>query len=225
MYDSSDEPTGEVTLGQVTHYNKTGDTFTITYEDLDKEGLRMTEEVDREALQKKMDVLFSRNQRRRLQKSEEQQGREVYSDEEDIQEQEDFMDEVEIDLELNQLPPGMPLREFLAEEKTRVQIQRKFKQFLATYQNNADDPNPDDSNPDYGDKKKKKKKKRTKGGPLYHQRITSMCAMNLSSLEVSFVHLSEAEPQLAIWLADAPTDMLELLDNVATRYVQEYYRT
>lgn len=53
--------------------------------------------------------------------------------------------------------------------------------------------------------------------PVYSQRVSQMCSQNMSSLEVSFIHLSEDEPQLAIFLADAPADMLEILSSVATR--------
>jgi hypothetical protein len=33
-------------------------------------------------------------------------------------------------------------------------------------------------------------------------------------MQVSYLHLSKAVPILAIWLADAPKDMLELMDEV-----------
>ena len=38
--------------------------------------------------------------------------------------------------------------------------------------------------------------------------------MQRVSLQVSYVHLSENVPILAIWLADAPTEMLEIFDEV-----------
>lgn len=37
--------------------------------------------------------------------------------------------------------------------------------------------------------------------------------------QVSYLHLSRAQPILAIWLADAPREMLELMDEVVTAVV------
>jgi hypothetical protein len=39
-----------------------------------------------------------------------------------------------------------------------------------------------------------------------------------SCMQVSYLHLSKAVPILAIWLADAPKDMLELMDEVVNRF-------
>ena len=41
-----------------------------------------------------------------------------------------------------------------------------------------------------------------------------MCALNKYSLEVSYVHLGEQLPLLAIWLTDTPKEMLEYFDEV-----------
>lgn len=46
-----------------------------------------------------------------------------------------------------------------------------------------------------------------------------MCSANRSSLEVSYVHLGDQAPILAIWLADVPRDMLEIFDEVLTEVV------
>ena len=47
----------------------------------------------------------------------------------------------------------------------------------------------------------------------------SMCSINKSSLEVSYVHLGDQAPILAIWLADVPRDMLEIFNEVLREVV------
>jgi DNA replicative helicase MCM subunit Mcm2 (Cdc46/Mcm family) len=46
-----------------------------------------------------------------------------------------------------------------------------------------------------------------------------MCSANKASLEVSYVHLGDQAPILAIWLADVPRDMLEIFDEVLKEVV------
>lgn len=53
---------------------------------------------------------------------------------------------------------------------------------------------------------------------MYEQKIRTMCAANLASLQVSYMHLMEAEPVLAVWVVDAPKDMLDVLNEAATRH-------
>jgi hypothetical protein len=50
-----------------------------------------------------------------------------------------------------------------------------------------------------------------------------MCAANKQSLEVSFQHLSNAAPMLAIWVADMPAQMLRLFDTVAEQVVRSEF--
>ena len=47
---------------------------------------------------------------------------------------------------------------------------------------------------------------------VYRRLIREMCVSNGQSLEVSYLHLSKREPMLAIWVADAPADMLTLFN-------------
>ena len=58
---------------------------------------------------------------------------------------------------------------------------------------------------------------------MYKERISSMCAANRQSLEVSFQHLSNAAPMLAIWVADMPAQMLRLFDTVAEQVVRSEF--
>jgi DNA replication licensing factor MCM2 len=50
-----------------------------------------------------------------------------------------------------------------------------------------------------------------------------MCAKNSSSLEVSYLHLGDEVPILAIWLADVPKDMIEIFDEVLEEMVKKQF--
>lgn len=92
----------------------------------------------------------------------------------------------------------VPLREWIAQDRTRREIQRRFRAFLRHF-------SPENE-------------RRRRGNGIYEQKIRSMCAANLSTLPVSYVHLMDSEPILAYWLADAPKDMLLVLNEAATRH-------
>jgi DNA replication licensing factor MCM2 len=83
----------------------------------------------------------------------------------------------------------VPLREWIAQDRTRREIQRRFRKFLKHYDNN-----------------------------MYEKKIRTMCANNQRSIVVIYEHVSNSEPILAMWLADAPADMLAVLDAAATRH-------
>jgi DNA replication licensing factor MCM2 len=118
---------------------------------------------------------------------------------------EDDIDEEDLDGEdpINLEAFDVPLREWLAQGRTKREVQRKFRAFLRHFR-------PETAGEDYH------RRKRANG--IYEQKIKSMCASNLSSLQISYDHLMEAEPLLAFWLADAPWDMLNLLDLAATNH-------
>jgi DNA replication licensing factor MCM2 len=99
----------------------------------------------------------------------------------------------------------VPLREWIAQDRTRRELQRKFRSFLRHYTGEA--INEEDAT-----------RRRKKGNGIYEQKIRAMCAANQSSLQVSFVHLSEAEPVLGFWLTDVPRDILDVLNEAATRH-------
>lgn len=50
-----------------------------------------------------------------------------------------------------------------------------------------------------------------------------MCQNNRQSIEVNFVHISNKQPNLAIWLAEGPAIMLPILNEVAADIVAEVY--
>lgn len=98
----------------------------------------------------------------------------------------------------------VPLREWIAQDRTRREVQRKFRAFLRHFR-------PESSDSEY-----QRRRKRANG--IYEQNIRLMCSANKATLQVSYHHIMEAEPLLAVWLADAPKDMLDLLNEAATRH-------
>ena len=104
-------------------------------------------------------------------------------------------EEFEVDIENY----DCPLREWITRERTKVEIRRKFSRFLRKFTAKED------------------------GELVYRKRIREMCVSNRQSLEVSYLHLSQREPMLAIWVADAPADMLEIFNGVAKQEALKLY--
>eukprot|EP00980_Cylindrotheca_fusiformis_P005741 scaffold1194_cov127-Cylindrotheca_fusiformis.AAC.18 len=95
----------------------------------------------------------------------------------------------------------VPLREWIAQEQTRREVQRRFRAFLRHFVEGIPAG-----------------ERRRRGNGIYELKIRQMCASNLSTLQVSYLHLMEAEPVLAVWVADAPRDMFDVLNEAATRH-------
>ena len=118
-----------------------------------------------------------------------------FDDEDDLGnvEKEDEYKDIDLNLEAFEVP----LREWIAQDRTRREIKKRFKKFLYSF---------------------------TKGSShIYLPRIKAMCAKNSSSLEVSYVHLGDDVPILAIWLADVPKDMIEIFDEVLEDIVKQEF--
>jgi DNA replication licensing factor MCM2 len=100
------------------------------------------------------------------------------------------MDEDEDDDDFNLDAVHGTLREYIVSERPMREIARRFTQFLREF---------------------------TRGGEtsVYGERIENMVVSQKRSLEVSYVHLSQVAPTLAIWLADCPAEMLKIFDAVA----------
>ena len=77
-------------------------------------------------------------------------------------------------------------------------IRKIFQHFLRTYKDDA-------------------------GQNVHEQRINEMCSNNRQSLEVTFLHLSNKYPTLAIWLAEEPTLILPVLNEVAYEITLELF--
>ncbi|CAG8487839.1 3298_t:CDS:10 [Paraglomus brasilianum] len=106
--------------------------------------------------------------------------------------------EVEIDpVNLNDIKTSS-INEWVTSEGPRKAIKTKFRSFLASY-------------------------KDFNGNPVYGARVKTLCEEQIESLEVSYKHLSDAEPILATFLAKAPAEMLKIFDEVAFKVALRYY--
>lgn len=61
------------------------------------------------------------------------------------------------------------------------------------------------------------------GTSVYGTRIRTLGEVNAESLEVSFDHLSSTKATLAFWLANTPTEMLKIFDQVAMEVTLLHY--
>eukprot|EP00249_Psilotum_nudum_P028835 c38786_g1_i1 orf=143-2887(+) len=89
------------------------------------------------------------------------------------------------------------LREWVTRDEVRRFIARKFRQFLLTYVN----------------------PKNEIGESEYVRLIDEMVAANRCSLEMDYKQFIHTHPNIAIWLADAPQSVLEVLEEVALNVV------
>ncbi|KAJ2799599.1 MCM DNA helicase complex subunit [Coemansia guatemalensis] len=85
---------------------------------------------------------------------------------------------------------GLSVSAWVSESGPRQTIAREFRRFLLSY---VDD----------------------KGASVYGERIRQLGAANAESLEVTYAHLARARPLLAYFLANAPREMLAIMDDVA----------
>ncbi|KAL3943743.1 MAG: hypothetical protein SGBAC_002166 [Bacillariaceae sp.] len=117
-------------------------------------------------------------------------------DDDDESDEEDLDGEDPINIEAF----DVPLREWIAQERTRREIQRRFRAFLRHFIEGSNG------------------ERRRRGNGMYEQKIRQMCAANQATLQVSYLHFMEAEAILAYWIVDAPKDMFDVLDEAATRH-------
>ncbi|RDA84720.1 hypothetical protein CP532_5251 [Ophiocordyceps camponoti-leonardi (nom. inval.)] len=109
----------------------------------------------------------------------------------------DIMDE-ELSLEALGDVKAANLTEWLALSPVQKTIKREFKAFLTSYT---------DAN----------------GESVYGNRIRTLGEVNAESLEVSYNHLADSKAILAYFLANAPSEMLKLLDEVTMDVVLLHY--
>lgn len=91
-----------------------------------------------------------------------------------------------------------PLKEWVALENVRAEVKLRFSKFLHNYASMS-------------------------GSKVYQERIRAMAAANRESLEVHYFHLSQMSPLLAVWVADAPSEMLKIFDEVALEVTKEQF--
>ncbi|KAL1334951.1 hypothetical protein HN51_063889 [Arachis hypogaea] len=89
------------------------------------------------------------------------------------------------------------LREWVTRDEVRRFIARKFKDFLLTY------VNPKNEHGDFE----------------YVRLINEMVLANKCSLEIDYKQFIYVHPNIAIWLADAPQSVLEVMEDVAKNVV------
>eukprot|EP00727_Mastigamoeba_balamuthi_P006273 m51a1_g2265 putative dna replication licensing factor mcm2 (949) ;mRNA; f:341298-344987 len=111
------------------------------------------------------------------------------------------------------------LREWLALDAPRLEVARRFKSFLLSFREGPEGP---DAPPE--EAQGQGQGQGAGSLPLYRKKITAMCAGNKESLEVSYVHLSRAQPTLSTWLAEEPGEMLPILDETAKQVVLTMFR-
>ena len=66
-------------------------------------------------------------------------------------------------------------------------------------------------------------KDESSGSSVYEERIRDMCSNNKQSLEITFTHLSSKYPTIAIWLAEEPSLMLPVLNEVSLEVTLELF--
>jgi DNA replication licensing factor MCM2 len=188
----------------------------VSYEQMIRDRRAAEEELDamdarrRELEEEAEDNLDAMNERDRDELEE-------YEDDDDDEEEDEYGVAAE-ERALNLEAFECPLAEWIAEERTRREIQRRFKTFLLTFFPGIDD---------YSRWKSRQERDETvvlppnvrQLPPVYPPKIRAMCAANRSSLEVSYVHLGEMQSLLAIWLTDLPRDMLQIFDEVLHQVV------
>ncbi|KAL1595039.1 MCM DNA helicase complex subunit [Paraconiothyrium brasiliense] len=90
------------------------------------------------------------------------------------------------------------LTDWVAQPIVARSVAREFKAFLTEY---VDD----------------------QGVSVYGDRVKTLGEINAESLEVSFNHLTEGKATLAYWVANAPTELLKIFDQVAMEVVVYHY--
>ncbi|GIL82869.1 hypothetical protein Vretimale_8368 [Volvox reticuliferus] len=115
--------------------------------------------------------------------------------------------DVPLDLDIEEVKGR--LTEWIAQEQVAAEIKRRFRHFLRNYPND----NPNGQQPPGGARQPE----------IYMERIRAMCKDNKRSLELEYSHWAEFQPTLSIWVADAPRQMLEYMDEAATEVVEKVF--
>jgi len=92
-----------------------------------------------------------------------------------------------------------PLREWLMQPKVKLEVRRRFREFLCNF-------------------------KGVDGKVKYTDLMSKMCNENSCTLEVCYADLSNEHPVLGLWVADAPRETLALFDAEVLRVVCHFYK-
>lgn len=104
------------------------------------------------------------------------------------------------ELALDYEDPKGKLSKWIQEPRTIRWIRRNFKSFLM----------------DFVDEQ---------GNYIYKQRIREMCSENKQSLEVIYSHLVQANPTIALWVADEPQAIFPYLNEIAFEIVLSQFKS
>ncbi|KAL3785893.1 hypothetical protein ACHAW5_006109 [Stephanodiscus triporus] len=127
----------------------------------------------------------------------------------------DFEGQEEVNLEAF----DVPLREWIAQSKTRREIQRKFRVFLSTFREGGEEDDAAREGDDADEAETRRRRRLlARTPPTYEERIRHMCSSNGAALEVSYMHLVREQPTVALWISEAPRDVLDVLNEAATRH-------
>ncbi|KAH7030655.1 MCM2/3/5 family-domain-containing protein [Microdochium trichocladiopsis] len=121
----------------------------------------------------------------------------IYDEDPDEDMDRDIMDE-ELSLEALQDVKASSLTEWVSQPSVQRTIKREFKAFLTEYIDES-------------------------GSSVYGNRIRTLGEINAETLEVSYDHLSSSKAILAYFLANAPSEILKLFDDVAMDVVLLHY--
>lgn len=169
---------------------------------------------DRMAAEEALDALDARRREREDQLDEGLLRDTAFDRQEFDSDGEEDEDIAESDRALNLEAFDSPLREWIAEERTRREIHRRFKKFLLSYYVGIEEVTRWIKRNEHQETPQPLPSHLKITPAIYPPKIRAMCASNLSSLEVSYGHLAEMQSLLAIWLTDVPKDMLEIFDEV-----------
>ncbi|XP_024380390.1 DNA replication licensing factor MCM2 [Physcomitrium patens] len=95
---------------------------------------------------------------------------------------------------------GNSIAEWVARDDVRRFVQRKFRRFLETFSS-----------------------KEAMYKKVYRDSLDNMVAANLCSLELNYGQWLDSCPELAIWLADAPQPLLEIMEEEANAFVLRHH--
>ncbi|KAG1370239.1 DNA replication licensing factor MCM2 [Cocos nucifera] len=113
-----------------------------------------------------------------------------------------YEDEYDDEDEMNMYRVQGTLREWVTRDEVRRFIAKKFKEFLLTYVN----------------------PKNEQGDIEYVRLINEMVLANKCSLEIDYKQFIYIHPNIAIWLADAPQSVLEVMEEVAKNVVFDIHK-
>jgi DNA replication licensing factor MCM2 len=121
-----------------------------------------------------------------------------FDEERDDMDMEDNIMEEELSLEALSDIKANTLTDWVGQPAVSKTIAREFKAFLTEYVDEQ-------------------------GVSVYGNRVRTLGEVNAESLEVSFDHLASTKATLAYWVANAPTELLKIFDQVAMEVVLLHY--